>query len=48
MYDKVKEFFEKGEIIKMFDYGGNILYWSVSVFIYIVLNKGEELFFFKV
>ncbi|WRF29317.1 COG2958 family protein [Helicobacter pylori] len=48
VYDKAKELFEKGEITKMFDYGGNTPHWSVSASIYTALNKGEELPFFKV
>ncbi len=48
VYDKAKELFEKGEITKMFDYGGNTPDRSVSTFIYTALNKGEELPFFKV
>ncbi|MFP6141592.1 HrgA protein [Helicobacter pylori] len=47
VYDKAKELFEKGEITKMFDYGGNTPYQSVSAAIYTALNKGEELPFFK-
>ncbi|GAA8208489.1 COG2958 family protein [Helicobacter pylori] len=48
IYDKAKELFEKGEITKMFDYGGNTPHQSVSSLIYTALNKGEELPFFKV
>ncbi|MGL2832087.1 HrgA protein [Helicobacter pylori] len=48
VYDKAKELFEKGEITKMFDYGGKTPHQSVSAFIYTALNKGEELPFFKV
>ncbi|WP_120934499.1 COG2958 family protein [Helicobacter pylori] len=48
VYDKAKELYEKGEITKMFDYGGNTPDRSVSAFIYTALNKGEELPFFKV
>ncbi|MFP6217768.1 HrgA protein [Helicobacter pylori] len=48
IYDKAKELFEKGEITKMFDYGGNTPHQSVSAFIYTALNKGEELPFKKV
>ncbi len=48
VYDKAKELFEKGEITKMFDYGGNTPDRSVSASIYTALNKGEELPFFKV
>ncbi|MFP6203159.1 HrgA protein [Helicobacter pylori] len=48
VYDKAKELFEKGEITKMFDYGGNTPHQSVSASIYTALNKGEELPFFKV
>ncbi len=48
VYDKAKELFEKGEITKMFDYGGNTPDQSVSAAIYTALNKGEELPFFKV
>ncbi|MBH0234512.1 COG2958 family protein [Helicobacter pylori] len=47
VYDKAKELFEKGEIAKMFDYGGNTPHQSVSALIYTALNKGEELPFFK-
>ncbi|EMG95725.1 hypothetical protein HMPREF1401_00848 [Helicobacter pylori GAM120Ai] len=47
VYDKAKELFEKGEITKMFDYGGNTPHQSVSAFIYTALNKGEELPFLK-
>ncbi|MGN8470142.1 HrgA protein [Helicobacter pylori] len=47
VYDKAKELFEKGEITKMFDYGGNTPDQSVSALIYTALNKGEELPFFK-
>ncbi len=48
IYDKAQELFEKGEITKMFDYGGNTPDRSVSAFIYTALNKGEELPFKKV
>ncbi|WRG10242.1 COG2958 family protein [Helicobacter pylori] len=48
VYDKAKELFEKGEITKMFNYGGNTPHQSVSASIYTALNKGEELPFFKV
>ncbi|WP_305860218.1 COG2958 family protein [Helicobacter pylori] len=48
VYDKAKELFEKGEIAKMFDYGGNTPDQSVSASIYTALNKGEELPFKKV
>ncbi len=48
IYDKAKELFEKGEITKMFDYGGNTPHQSVSSLIYTALNKGEELPFKKV
>ncbi|PUD10885.1 COG2958 family protein [Helicobacter pylori] len=47
IYHKAKELFEKGEITKMFDYGGNTPDRSVSAFIYTALNKGEELPFLK-
>lgn len=47
IYDKAKELFEKGEITKMFDCGGNTPHQSVSAFIYTALNKGEELPFLK-
>ncbi|WP_187849873.1 COG2958 family protein [Helicobacter pylori] len=47
VYNKAKELFEKGEITKMFDYGGNTPDQSVSALIYTALNKGEELPFFK-
>ncbi len=47
VYDKAKELFEKGEITKMFDYGGNTPHQSVSASIYTALNKGEELPFKK-
>ncbi len=48
IYDKAKELFEKGEITKMFDYGGNTPDQSVSAYIYTALNKGKELPFLKV
>ncbi|WRG79218.1 COG2958 family protein [Helicobacter pylori] len=48
VYDKAKELFEKGEITKMFDYGGNTPRQSVSSYIYTALKKGEELPFWKV
>ncbi|WP_101004727.1 COG2958 family protein [Helicobacter pylori] len=48
VYDKAKELFEKGEITKMFDYGGETPHQSVSSLIYTALNKGEELPFKKV
>ncbi|MCQ2825761.1 COG2958 family protein [Helicobacter pylori] len=47
VYDKAKELFEKGEITKMFDYGGNTPDRSVGAFIYTALNKGEEVPFLK-
>ncbi len=47
VYDKAKELFEKGEITKMFDYGGKTPDRSVSAFIYTALKKGEELPFLK-
>ncbi|WRC33652.1 COG2958 family protein [Helicobacter pylori] len=47
IYDKAKELFEKGEITKMFDYGGNTPDKSVSAFIYTALSKGEKLPFLK-
>ncbi|MFP6338527.1 HrgA protein [Helicobacter pylori] len=47
VYDKAKELFEKGEIAKMFDYGGNTPHQSVSSYIYTALKKGEELPFKK-
>ncbi|MCQ2703137.1 COG2958 family protein [Helicobacter pylori] len=47
IYDKAKELFEKGEITKMFDCGGNTPHQSVSASIYTALNKGEELPFLK-
>ncbi len=47
IYHKAKELFEKGEITKMFDYGGNTLDQSVSASIYTALKKGEELPFLK-
>ncbi|GAA7365191.1 COG2958 family protein [Helicobacter pylori] len=47
IYDKAKELFEKGEITKMFDYGGNTPHQSVSSLIYTALNKGEEVPFLK-
>ncbi len=47
IYDKAKELFEKGEIERMFDYGGNTPHQSVSASIYTALNKGEELPFKK-
>ncbi|MFP6023016.1 HrgA protein [Helicobacter pylori] len=48
VYDKAKELFEKGEITKMFDYGGKTPHQSVSASIYTALKKGEELPFKKV
>ncbi|MFP6112093.1 HrgA protein [Helicobacter pylori] len=48
IYDKAKEFFEKGEVTNMFDYGGETPHQSVSAPIYTALKKGEELPFFKV
>ncbi|GAA8857994.1 COG2958 family protein [Helicobacter pylori] len=48
IYHKAKELFEKGEITKMFDCGGETPHQSVSAFIYTALNKGEELPFLKV
>ncbi len=48
IYHKAKELFEKGEITKKFDYGGNTPDRSVSAFIYTALNNGEELPFLKV
>ncbi len=48
VYDKAKELFERGEITKMFDCGGNTPDRSVSASIYTALSKGEELPFFKV
>ncbi|MFP6147213.1 HrgA protein [Helicobacter pylori] len=48
VYDKAKELFEKGEITKMFDCGGETPHQSVSSSIYTALSKGEELPFFKV
>ncbi|WP_033592661.1 COG2958 family protein [Helicobacter pylori] len=47
VYDKAKELFEKGEITKMFDYGGKTPHQSVSAYIYEALNKGEEVPFLK-
>ncbi|AZL52362.1 HrgA protein [Helicobacter pylori] len=48
IYHKAQELFEKGEITKMFDYGGNTPHQSVSSLIYTALKKGEELPFWKV
>ncbi|WRE97924.1 COG2958 family protein [Helicobacter pylori] len=48
VYDKAKELFEKGEITKMFDCGGETPNQSVSASIYTALKKGEELPFLKV
>ncbi|WQU51507.1 HrgA protein [Helicobacter pylori] len=48
VYDKAKELFEKGEIERMFDCGGETPHQSVSAYIYTALNKGEELPFKKV
>ncbi|WP_120942763.1 COG2958 family protein [Helicobacter pylori] len=48
IYDKAQELFEKGEITKMFDCGGETPHQSVSSYIYTALNKGEELPFKKV
>ncbi len=47
IYDKAKELFEKGEITKMFDCGGETPHQSVSSYIYTALSKGEELPFKK-
>ncbi|GAA8700595.1 COG2958 family protein [Helicobacter pylori] len=47
IYNKAKELFEKGEITKMFDYGGNTPDRSVNSFIYTALSKGEKLPFLK-
>lgn len=47
VYDKAKELFEKGEITKMFDCGGETPHQSVSASIYTALNKGEEVPFLK-
>ncbi len=47
VYDKAQELFEKGEITKMFDYGGNTPDQSVSASIYTALKNGEELPFKK-
>ncbi|WQY47520.1 COG2958 family protein [Helicobacter pylori] len=47
VYDKAKELFEKGEITKMFDCGGETPHQSVSSYIYTALSKGEELPFLK-
>ncbi len=47
IYDKAQELFEKGEITKMFDCGGETPHQSVSSYIYTALNKGEELPFKK-
>ncbi len=47
VYDKAKELFEKGEITKMFDYGGNTPHQSVSASIYTALKNGEEVPFLK-
>ncbi|WQV36529.1 COG2958 family protein [Helicobacter pylori] len=41
VYDKAKELFEKGEITKMFDYGGNTPHQSVSASIYTALKEGK-------
>ncbi|WRE24343.1 COG2958 family protein [Helicobacter pylori] len=48
IYDKAQELFEKGEITKMFDCGGETPHQSVSSYIYTALSKGEELPFKKV
>ncbi|MFP6226131.1 HrgA protein [Helicobacter pylori] len=48
VYDKAKELFEKGEITKMFDCGGETPHQSVSASIYAALSNGEELPFKKV
>lgn len=48
IYHKAKDLFEKGEIERMFDYGGNTPVQSVNSAIYTALNKGEELPFEKV
>ncbi|MUU60401.1 HrgA protein [Helicobacter pylori] len=47
VYDKAKELFEKDEITKMFDCGGETPHQSVSSYIYTALNKGEDLPFKK-
>ncbi|WP_000804204.1 COG2958 family protein [Helicobacter pylori] len=47
VYDKAKELFEKGEIERMFDCGGETPHQSVSSYIYTALKKGEELPFLK-
>ncbi|MCQ2695141.1 COG2958 family protein [Helicobacter pylori] len=47
IYDKAKELFEKGEIERMFDCGGETPHQSVSSYIYTALKKGEELPFLK-
>ncbi|MFP6267817.1 HrgA protein [Helicobacter pylori] len=47
IYDKAKELFEKGEITKMFDCGGETPHQSVSSYIYTALSKGEEVPFLK-
>ncbi|GAA8109737.1 COG2958 family protein [Helicobacter pylori] len=47
IYHKAKELFEKGEITKMFDCGGETPHQSVSSYIYTALKKGEELPFLK-
>ncbi|MFP6085865.1 HrgA protein [Helicobacter pylori] len=48
IYHKAQELFEKGEIAKMFDCGGNTPHQSVSAPIYTALKNGEELPFKKV
>ncbi|WRA94759.1 HrgA protein [Helicobacter pylori] len=48
IYDKAKELYNEGKIENMFDCGGKTPHQSVSSLIYIALNKGEELPFFKV
>ncbi|GAA8027419.1 COG2958 family protein [Helicobacter pylori] len=47
IYHKAQELFEKGEIEKMFDYGGNTPDQSVSAAIYTAIKNGEELPFLK-
>ncbi len=42
VYDKAKELFERGEITKMFDHGGETPHQSVSASIYTALKKGRR------
>lgn len=48
VYDKAKELFEKGEITKMFDYGGETPHQSVSASILYSFKEWRRTAFFKV